>query len=173
MNISATYDFTCGYSPTKTRCEIYGSASEISDICSADPRCKGFVFLPSITGDSSQNLGILKRGPTGGGLIEEDELIQDPQSNVYVLTEQGLEAKSPVEKSNGGSSNTVLWIVLPTIAGVLIIAMVAIMLTFALMTRTHGKALRRVEEGEEEDREDVDEGHPSRVQEGEEELRRD
>eukprot|EP00889_Picochlorum_renovo_P002724 jgi/Picre1/29754/NNA_005136.t1 len=122
MNISATYDFTCGYSPTKTRCEIYGSASEISDICSADPRCKGFVFLPSITGDSSQNLGILKRGPTG---------------------EQGLEAKSPVEKSNGGSSNTVLWIVLPTIAGVLIIAMVAIMLTFALMTRTHGKALRR------------------------------
>ncbi|KAI8102802.1 hypothetical protein M9434_005595 [Picochlorum sp. BPE23] len=174
MNISATYDFTCGYSPTKTRCEIYGSASEISDICSADPRCKGFVFLPSITGDSSQNLGILKRGPTGGGLIEEDELIQDPQSNVYVLTEQGLEAKSPVEKSNGGSSNTVLWIVLPTIAGVLIIAMVAIMLTFALMTRTHGKALRREEEEEEEDREDVDEGHPSRVQEEEEEeLRRD
>jgi len=129
--------------------------------------------LPSITGDSSQNLGILKRGPTGGGLIEENELIQDPQSNVYVLTEQGLEAKSPVEKSNGGSSNTVLWIVLPTIAGVLIIAMVAIMLTFALMTRTHGKALRREEEEEEEeDREDVDEGHPSR-QEGEEELRRD
>lgn len=129
--------------------------------------------MPSITGDSSQNLGILKRGPTGGGLIEENELIQDPQSNVYVLTEQGLEAKSPVEKSNGGSSNTVLWIVLPTIAGVLIIAMVAIMLTFALMTRTHGKALRR-EEGEEEDREDVDEGHPSRQgEEEEEELRRD
>lgn len=150
-NISASYDFTCGYSPTKDRCEIYGSASEISDICSADPRCKGFVFLPSISGDSSQNLGILKRGPTGGGLIEEDELIQDPQSNVYLLTEQGLVAKSPVESSSGSSSNTVLWIVLPTIAGVLIIAMVAIMVTFACMARTQTKALHREEVVEEED----------------------
>lgn len=94
-----------------------------------------------------------------------------------MLTEQGLEAKSPVESSNGSSSNTVLWIVLPTIAGVLIIAMVAIMVTFALMTRTHGKALRREqedplptpEEGEEGDHVEGQEEN----EEGEEDQSRD
>jgi hypothetical protein len=132
------YDFACGYSPLKSRCEIYGTIPEISSICTADLRCRGFVYVNSYNSSEKANLGILKGGATDMGLLTEADLTNDAFTTTYALTMKGLESQQPVPES---SSNSNLWIILvSTIGAVLIVSLAVVIITFIVMTKKYQKA---------------------------------
>lgn len=139
-NISSTYDYTCGYSPKKPRCEIAGSVAEVSSICTADSRCRGFVYGVNNTANG-ETIGVLKGGDPTMGLFTEETLEDDPSWTVYALTEQGLEAQQVTEQSS--SSSIDLWIILVSvIGGVLLVSIVAATCTFAIMSKRYSKAVK-------------------------------
>ena len=136
--VSDQYDFSCGYSPLKPRCEIYGTIPEIASICTADLRCRGFVYMNSYNSSEKANLGVLKGGATDMGLLTEEDLMNDAFTTTYALTMKGLESQQPVPESN---SNSNLWIILvSTIGAVLIVSLAAVIVTFIVMTKKYQKA---------------------------------
>lgn len=137
-NISSDYDFACGFSSKKTRCEVVGSVTEIAAICSADTRCRGFVYGVNSTGET---FGVLKGGDRDMKVFTEDGLEDDPSGTVYTLTEQGLESQQPPSESS--PSSTDLWIILVSvIGGVFLLSIVAITLTFVIMSKRYTKAVQ-------------------------------
>ena len=137
-NISTEYDFPCGYSPQKERCEVIGSIPEVSGICSSDPRCRGFVF------NAVERLGVLKGGD-GASLLTEDVFVDDPNSVVYALTAKGQEAQlgSQATPSTTTSSSSNLWIILISVlGGVAVLAIAAVTVTMIVLSR-RGEALQK------------------------------
>ena len=136
-NISTEYDFPCGYSPQKERCEVIGSIPEVSGICSSDPRCRGFVF------NDVERLGVLKGGD-GASLLTEDEFVDDPNSVVYALTAKGQEAQlGSQKKPSTTSSSSNLWIILVSVlGGVAVLAIAAVTITMVVLSR-RGEALQK------------------------------
>ena len=132
-NISAEYDFPCGYSPREQRCEIIGTIPEVAAICSADPRCKGFVY------SDQDGMGVLKGGE--GTDLFSGEDFDDAQSVVYALTLQGQQAaqgqlgQDPTSSSSSSSPSN-LWIILISVlGGVAILSIAAVILTMIILSK--------------------------------------
>ena len=137
-NISSAYDFSCGFSAKKTRCEVVGSVTEIAAICSADARCRGFVYGVNSTGET---FGVLKGGDRDMNVFTEDGFEDDPSWTVYALTERGLEAQQIPDESSSSSSD--LWIILiSVIGGVFLLSIIAVTLTFVIMSKRYTKAVQ-------------------------------
>ena len=135
MDIPAEYDFPCGYSPRKQRCEILGTIPEVAAICSADPRCKGFVY------SESEGMGVLKGGD-GSNLFSGEEFY-DSDGIVYALTASGQQAQ---QGAVGGlapspsSSPSNLWIILISVlGGVAILSIAAVTITMFVLGQRYDK----------------------------------
>ena len=137
-NISSEYDFTCGFSARKSRCEVVGSVTEIAAICSADARCRGFVYGMNSTGDT---FGVLKGGDRNMQPFTEAAFEDDPSWTVYSLTEQGLEAQQGPQESS--SSSLDLWIILiSVIGGVCLVCILVVTVTFVVMSKRYTKTVK-------------------------------
>ena len=140
-NVSAEYDFPCGYSPQKDRCEIVGTIPEVAGICSSDLRCRGFVF------DGSQMIGVLKGGETVE-LFTGEEYVDDPTAVVYALAASGAEAQ---QETPSPSSSSNLWIILISVlGGVAILSIAAVTITMVILSRRCGEIQKCVQMGAEE-----------------------
>lgn len=139
-NISDSYDYTCAYSPKKKPCEVSGSVSEVSSMCSADSRCRGFVYGVNSSGNGD-TIAVLKGGDANMDLFSDETMVDDPSWTVYALTEQGLEAQQVDQESS--SSSVDLWIILISVlGGVLVLSILVVTITFAVMTKRYTKAMQ-------------------------------
>ena len=128
-DIAEEYDFSCGYSPRKLRCEILGTIPEVAAICSADPRCKGFVY------SQTEGLGVLKGGE--GAYLFTDEELYNSDGVVYALTREG-QLGVVVDPETSSSSN--LWIILISVlGGVAILSIAAVIITMYVLSQRYDK----------------------------------
>lgn len=133
-DLGGQFNYPCVFSPNSQRCQVFGSVSEISDICNADPRCSGFIFIPAVSGVGEQDFGVLKGGASTE-LISIDALQPNSLANTYLLTEDGFERNREANDSDSGTN--ILWIILPTIAGALLLAMLVAAVFFAVLSKRH------------------------------------
>ena len=128
-DITTEYDFLCGYSPRKQRCEILGTIPEVAAICSADPRCKGFVY------SQAERMGVLKGGE--GAYLFTGEEFYDSEGIVYALT---LEGQQGVAITPTSSSSSNLWIILISVlGGVAILSIAAVIITMYVLSQRYDK----------------------------------
>jgi hypothetical protein len=140
-NIPDQYDFRCGYSPRKSRCEIVGTIPEVAAICSADTRCRGFVFSESET----DSVGILKGGEVDAPLFTGEDFVDDPSSIAYALTASGLESQRGDQTAVESSSSN-LWIILVSIlGGVALLSIVAVTTTMIWLSQRYVKLKEEAE----------------------------
>jgi len=133
-DLGGQFNYQCVFSPNSQRCQVFGSVSEISDICNADPRCSGFIFIPAVSGAGEQDFGVLKGG-SRTDVIPLDALQPNSLANTYLLTEDGFERNREANESDSGTN--ILWIILPTIAGALLLAMLVATVFFAVLSKRH------------------------------------
>ena len=133
-DLGGQFNYPCVFSPNSQRCQVFGSVSEISDICNADPRCSGFIFIPAVSGAGEQDFGVLKGGASTD-VIPMEALQPNSLANTYLLTEDGFERNRETNDSDSGTD--ILWIILPTIAGALLLAMLVATVFFAVLSKRH------------------------------------
>jgi hypothetical protein len=138
-DLGGQFNYPCVFSPNAQRCQVFGSVSEISDICNADPRCSGFIFIPAVSGAGEQDFGVLKGGASAD-IISMEALQPNSLANTYLLTEDGFERNREGNDSESGTN--ILWIILPTIAGALLLAMLVATVFFAVLLKRHARMVK-------------------------------
>lgn len=134
-SLNIQYDYACAYSPGSSQCVLFGTVSELASFCDADPRCRAFVFIPANLMSGNKDVGILKGG-VDITTIPSSELTLNTSTYTYLLTEEGYYLTvDPGE--NQQSNDTLLWIILPTVAGVLFISLIIIAGVFYKLSKQH------------------------------------
>lgn len=136
-------DYECAMSTAAGRCAVAGSPGEVGNMCDADPRCAGFVFVSADTGLVPCSLGVLKaRGPAGEGL-DDGMFTVNPSTAVYALSGLPQPAGAAAAASGGGGGGvSTLWIaVLAALAAALAIV-AALAIFVAARSSQLGRAAR-------------------------------
>jgi len=156
-DLDGMYDYPCSYSPESSECRLTGSTEEIAHICSADPRCKGFVYIPTEIGLTAKPLGILKGGASME-VISPAFLVVNPSTAVYLqeatfnevvsegnasslLGGSGQYTNATDNNNSSSTSNAMIgWMALSVALAILFAGIAIIAVAFAVMAHRRAKA---------------------------------
>jgi len=155
-DLDGMYDYPCSYSPESSECRLTGSTEEIAHICSADPRCKGFVYIPTEIGLTAKPLGILKGGASME-VISPAFLVVNPSTAVYLqeatfnevvsegnasslLGGSGQYTNATDNNNSSSTSNAMIgWMALSVALAILFAGIAIIAVAFAVMAHRRAK----------------------------------